>query len=359
MNTLSLNQIFLGALVPIATCLIALNAEADPKLRFEVTELVASGQVLVPVDINNHGVIVGGLGSEWPFQPFQYRNGLVEGLPVPLGLAVAINDAGELAVQLGPNYLIRSGVPALLQTDSGQPLYASGLNNRGVVVGSVIDGYVNGGNVFITLLGAVSWSNGVVRRLSPISPDWGSQAYDINDSGVAVGTIYAATLATYGTSTAVMFRDDQTIPLSILPGHHSSDAIAINARGDVLCHAHDSGLVRAFLVQSGAIVDLGSLPGGTSVRGNALNNLGQVVGHVEGQGPQRAFLYMDGAMRDLTEFIKPNTGWTFLTANAINDKGQIVGIGQINGGGHTAYLLTPKRDRSRAVVASPVDEARK
>jgi len=53
---------------------------------------------------------------------------------------------------------------------------------------------------------------------------------------------------------------------------------------------------------------------------------------------------MDGAMHDLTEFIKPNTGWTFLTADAINDKGEIAGIGQIHGGAHTAYLLTPKKD---------------
>jgi len=194
MHPLGLNQIFQGTLVSIATCLIALNVDADSKLRFEVTELVGPGQTLLAVDINNHGVIVGGLGSGWPFQPVQYRNGVVEDLPVPNGLALAINDAGDLVVQLGPNYLIRSGVPTLLQTDRGQPLYPSGLNNRGVVIGYVIDGFVNGGNFSITRLGAVSWSNGVARRIAPITPDWGTQAYGINDSGVAVGTVYGTTL---------------------------------------------------------------------------------------------------------------------------------------------------------------------
>ena len=47
------------------------------------------------------------------------------------------------------------------------------------------------------------------------------------------------------------------------------------------------------------------------------------------------------------------SGWTFLTANAINDKGQIIGIGQINGGAHTTFLLTPKKEPKPAHFKPP------
>jgi probable HAF family extracellular repeat protein len=102
------------------------------------------------------------------------------------------------------------------------------------------------------------------------------------------------------------------------------------------------------------MIDIGTLPGAVAVHPKGLNNLGHVVGYVEdAQGQQRAFLYLDGVMHDLTEFIKPNSGWTFLKANAINDKDQIAGVGQINGGVHTAFLLTPKRHVSPAFDFKP------
>ena len=158
MNTSGLKNIFQSALALIATCLLDASANAAPKLRFEVTEIAPEVfPPMYPAAINNDGVVAGGLGDEWPFEPVTYRNGVIERLPLPYGLAVDINDAGDVIVFTSvpgfqAHYLIRAGVPILLQTDSGQILYAYRLNNRGIVVGYV-DQYPSDGY-------AASWSNG-------------------------------------------------------------------------------------------------------------------------------------------------------------------------------------------------------
>jgi hypothetical protein len=66
--------------------------------------------------------------------------------------------------------------------------------------------------------------------------------------------------------------------------------------------------------------------------------------------------HMDGAMHDLTEFIKPNTGWTFLTADTINDQGQIAGIGQIHG--RRTHRLPTHAQKGCHAKASPLSEER-
>jgi probable HAF family extracellular repeat protein len=46
-------------------------------------------------------------------------------------------------------------------------------------------------------------------------------------------------------------------------------------------------------------------------------------------------------MLDLNNLIPANSGWFLQAANAINDKGQIVGEGTLNGQ-IEAFLLTPQ-----------------
>ena len=322
MKMSGLNKNFRGMLALIAIYLSAHAAPAAPRLRFEVAEIPG-----YPGAINNHGVIV------------EDRD---------------INDLGDIIV--AESTLIRDGVPIVLEADGPFPaFYAYALNNRDEVVGSVIDGYVLGGNVVITRQHAALWSNGVVRALGPIGTDVATQATDINDAGVAVGAMYPVTLPWENTFMAVMFHNGQTIPLGALPGDTSSWAMAINKRGEILCVSWRSETERrSFLVRAGSKIDLGALPGGTFVHAMGLNNLGHAVGYSQdAQGHQRAFLYIDGAMHDLTEFIKPNTGWTFLGAYAINDKDQIIGTGQINGAAHTSFLLTPEKEPKPAHFKPP------
>lgn len=346
MTTSGLNQILQTILVLGATSFITC---ADPKPRFDIGVISEEGHPIYPAAINNRGTIVGALGGSWfDFQPVRYRNGSVENVPLDRGLAVDINLAGDVIVRAHfphTSHLIQAGVPILVETGDGQPLFVNALNNRGEVVGLVHDGTVSSGGWIFPRVYAASWSNGVAQRIGPNDPDLASQALDINDSGVAVGTVYE--LRPNATAEAVMFRRGQIIPLGTLRGFPASVATAINSRGDVVGYAWNSRAVRTFLVRSGTIRNLGALPGATVIYPNGLNNLGQVVGYAQdAQRRARAFLYIDGTMYDLTTLVKPRDGWKFLTANAINDKGQIVGIGQVNGGAHRMFLLTPQKDPS-------------
>jgi probable HAF family extracellular repeat protein len=61
---------------------------------------------------------------------------------------------------------------------------------------------------------------------------------------------------------------------------------------------------------------------------------------LDGYSNNHAFIYSGGVMTDLNNLISPSIGWVLNRADAINDSGQIVGTGYINGRSR-AFLLTP------------------
>jgi probable HAF family extracellular repeat protein len=78
--------------------------------------------------------------------------------------------------------------------------------------------------------------------------------------------------------------------------------------------------------------DLGTLSGGFTAA-YAINDAGQVVG----LSGSRAFLYSGGKMMDLNYLLPQGTPATLWSAQAINNRGQILAMGS---DGHD-YLLTP------------------
>jgi len=86
--------------------------------------------------------------------------------------------------------------------------------------------------------------------------------------------------------------------------------------------------------------EIGTL-GGLESHAMAINSSGQIVGWAEtSDGDRHAFLYSGCSMVDLNDAIDANSGWLLQAASDINDAGQIVGSGQIDGEIH-AFLLTP------------------
>lgn len=65
-------------------------------------------------------------------------------------------------------------------------------------------------------------------------------------------------------------------------------------------------------------------------------------------GEHRAFIYAGGGLRDLNELVRGAAGWLLIEARDINDWGQIVGAGVVNGQTR-AFLLTPVSTPSQTI----------
>ena len=177
-----------------------------------------------------------------------------------------------------------------------------------------------------------------------------SEALAIDDRGEVVGD--ADTRAPF-VAHAFLYAGGRMRDLGTLGDPHDaggSDSLAngINGRGQVVGVTdvrHGPANGHAFLYEGGRMRELGTLPGtgASASAAMAIDDRGEVVGYVLlGGGRERAFLYADGTMYDLTRSIPATAGWTLDEATAINDAGEIVGIGTVHGRTH-AFLLRPVR----------------
>ncbi len=190
---------------------------------------------------------------------------------------------------------------------------ANAINDKGVAVGfsfGTPDGYDWG-------VYAVSWENGIIKNLDTLGI--GSQARDINNAGQIVGSI--------------SYRSDEE---------------------------NRTAYTHAGLWEDGAVIDLGTLGNGRRSNALAINESGQIVGKSTMTDSMadlnyHAVLWNNGELFDLNEQIDLTAGWKLEEAVDINDKGQIIGSGILDGVRH-AYLLNRKGCNdvpSKIVLTSP------
>jgi probable HAF family extracellular repeat protein len=139
-----------------------------------------------------------------------------------------------------------------------------------------------------------------------------------------------------------------------------SEFFGLNDLGHAVGRYTDAaGRTRAFLFDGIASTDLGLLsssPTFVHARALDLNESGDIVGHVAqfdnapGFGGA-AVLWRGGMIFDLNTLIDPGTGWRLLSAEGINDAGQIVGYGTLNGQTR-AFVMTAVPEPSTLVLAS-------
>jgi probable HAF family extracellular repeat protein len=180
-------------------------------------------------------------------------------------LARAINNRGQITGLSGYTlggtneihaYLWERGTMTDLGTMGTGFSDGRGINDRGQVVG-------------VTWTSSFLWEDGVMTPI-PI-------AGDINNRGQIVGTGETPD----GRSHAMLWDDGQTIDLGTLPGDDSSEAYAINNRGQVVGRSFHSSRfprTRAFLWTSGTMIDLGLLPGDEWGHAADINDHGDIVG---------------------------------------------------------------------------------
>jgi probable HAF family extracellular repeat protein len=192
-----------------------------------------------------------------------------------------------------------------LGTFGGNHSAAFGINNHGQVVGFALNAIRDSFSLFdLQILGssngtqarAFLWQNGEMQDLGTLGgPD--AWAVYVNDRGEVAGFSYT---------------NSSPNPITKFPTEDP------------------------FLWRNGRMIDIGTL-GGTFGLPTGLNNLGQVIGQSNLAGDQNShpFLWEDGRLIDL---FTNTIGGNPITANALDDAGEIVGAGAFANHPFDAYL---------------------
>jgi len=257
--------------------------------------------------INDQGMVVGyldygyaggGRAFVWTATGGMQLIGDPSGYVLGPGLATAVNNAGQVVGSAGASayrWSVAGGFESRGVAVWNTAAYA--INNKGEIAGVVAAG--SWAPVFWTDAGEVQYIDGL--------PYTGGQNYpsSINDNGQIVGR-------TWGDSSSIIF------------GEHKIYAF--------------------FWSQSTGALNMGELPvdplpnGQSFSEAYGINDSGVVVGMSNG----RAFVWAQGTtIRDLNSVTDSSgAGWTLISANAVNDAGQIVGDGTYNGQ-NRAFLMAP------------------
>ncbi len=326
-----------------------MGASAVFGAEFLVTPL---GEV-TPTAINAGGLIVGNSASGAFLHDGTNRTQLTvnatyfgspAGGPPPqryvLATAAAMNASGQVAGSVLPVPAIPSTQTAVLTDGKGGGL----LFSQGRTTDAVnLQGQAAGGEGAAFLFNGtqVTLAGGEFPKLR-----------GLNDAGLAVGSVAPGfgfdQAATFDLATGAATLIDLATVLENLYGPrpaYQSTATAVNNAGQIVGTIRYAGGAPipqpnpSFLVSGGTASNLGTL-GGLNASAYAINNNGIVVGDSTlADGSQHAFIYRNGQITDLNGLIA-TSGWVLTSARAINDRGQIAGVGTLNGI-NSGFLLTP------------------
>ena len=298
------------------------------------------GDFSVANGINARGQVVGrSATASGEIHAFRWTDGTMEDIGPNSGIApVLINAQGQVAwtapVPGGAHPMLwDAGTVVDLGTIGGAYSNARGLNDRGEVVGAspTTEGFTH----------AFLWSNGVMRDLGTLGGRF-SEARAISASGQVTG------LAFYTDREAHAFLwDGQMTDLGALQDFAASWGVALNERGDVIGQSSRESdnpeQSRPFLWRHGLLSALpGPDPYAPYLTANAVNNRGQVAGGYERRLPfvRVAVVWDDGTLWEL--------GGSNSYAMAINQQGDVVGVAN----GHAALWRRTDSQAAASLVAA-------
>jgi probable HAF family extracellular repeat protein len=292
-------------------------------------------------DINDAGQIAGTLDINGPTpQAIRYDHGVItplENIGGTKSSAATINAAGDVAgvatTTGSPEwhaFRYTAGAMQDLGSLGGIEAAATGINAAGTVVGwrripgdTSVPGYYRGFYYdnslhFVGTLGGAS-----------------SSVFDINDAGQMTGGAELSDGRRHAfRSSGTSLIDLGTVGSPLV----NNSGIAINASGQI---AGNLDISHVMFHDGTTMFDLGTL-GGFEAQAADINDSGQIVGesYITGDSAYHAFLYAGGQMTDINDLIDPSSGWLLQHAEAINNKGQIIGHG-FHEGAALHFLLTP------------------
>lgn len=310
---------------------------------------------------------LGTLGGPNSTVPFNVKNthGLIVGIsqtatPQPLGEAWS-----SAAFYSGPNavgfinlgFAWEHGQMRPLPTLGGDNGFATGANNRGLVVGWAENTCHDATCVPPQVLQfrPVFWDTerrDRIREFPLVSGDTSGAATAINDENQAVGIsgICDQAVGRHTAKHAVLWDRDRVTDIGNLGAPWWNTPTAINQRGDVTGFAGDPAFpegdyLHAFIwTKNGGIRPLGALPGHVHSEAYGINDRRQIVGIScdADFADCRAFVWDNGVMRDLND-LKPASYTARLEqAKDIDEDGEITGraFDPVTGV-RTAFLATP------------------
>jgi probable HAF family extracellular repeat protein len=233
------------------------------------------------------------------------------------GLVLAGALLGWLVRPAPPRYTVTD-----LDTLPGDTVSnASGLNNRGEVVGLSGSGRLDTRHSFL-------YRDGVMTDLGLFGLIGSHDGPAINDGGQITGVLRAVRAPQRGFhADAFLYSGGRMRDLGTLPGCSLSIGNGINGQGQIVGNAMMGGSVveHAFLYSGGRMTDIGTLPGYAGALPTGINAVGQIVGYSEPRSMFgiQAFVY-DSRTRKMTALATP-PGFTNSLAFGVNDQGQIIG----------------------------------
>ena len=343
------------SLLPVVLLGVFMNSSA---LAYELIDLDPNVE---PKAINNTGVVVGARNTDqYPTEAFRWSS--ISGFePINGGTSAnAVNDNGQIA---------GSTIEGAFIDDRDWSGYgAFGINQPGTVAG-----YEVGTNpdqrrslpYNPAIFTGNKWEVFDIARLYPRGTRPGVYAdrfilNSINDGGYAVGYKYR-----YGLAGSAAILIDTNGPVNdasdvvYLSTPYGGRAVDINNNNMIVgttgSNSSTGEYAHAFLYDydDNNLIDLGTLPVnetefGLTSSAYDINNRNQVVGSsrlitantsLNDPAKYHAFLWEDGQMTDLNDRVELPEGWILTRATAINDNGDIAGVGLVNGIEH-GFLLT-------------------
>jgi len=246
---------------------------------------------------------------------------------------------------------------ALPPFPGGYSSYATGVNNRGQVVGwaenGVHDPTCDPSFQILQFRAALWQPNGQMQELPPLSGDSTSAATAINDRGQVVGISGDCGIAVGSVSAkhAVLWENGVPIDLGNIGGDAWNTPTAINNRGMIVGFANTAtGTARTFeafiWTKSRGMRSLGKIPGDLRSTANGINEEGDKIVGLSRGGPFlfRAVLWQNNTLIDMNSLTVPGSPFLLL-AGDIDQEGHIVG-----------EAFHPDTLEAPAYVATPTDD---